>query len=103
MVNSDERNVRAYDMDRSGDASNERVLISGITGVPGGIRVDEKGNLYVAAEGVAVYDAEGKPLHVIQMHERPSNCGFGEPDCKTLFITAGAFVFRMRLDVKGAY
>ncbi|MGA2269401.1 MAG: hypothetical protein ABSH44_13100 [Bryobacteraceae bacterium] len=29
----------------NGDTSNERVLISRSDGVPGGIRVDEKGNL----------------------------------------------------------
>ncbi len=104
VANSDERNVRAYDIDRNGDTSNERVLISGIAGIPGGVRVDEKGNLYVTAgEGVEVYAPDGKPLHVIQMHDRPSNCGFGEVDGKTLFVTAGANIFRLRLDVKGAY
>jgi sugar lactone lactonase YvrE len=104
VVNSDERNVRAYDIDRSGDTSNERVLVSGIAGVPGGVRVDEKGNLYVTTgEGIAVYTAEGKPLHVIQMHDRPANCGFGEVDAKTLFVTAGPIVLRLRLDAKGAY
>ncbi len=103
VVNSDERNVRAYDIDRNGDPSNERVLVSGTGGIPGGIRVDEKGNLYVTTDGVAVYTAEGKPLHVIPMHDRLSNCGFGEVDGKTLFVTAGPNVFRLRLDVKGAY
>ncbi len=52
VSNSDERNVRAYDLDKSGGASNERTLISGIEGVPDGICVDEKGNLYVAANQV---------------------------------------------------
>ncbi len=103
VVNSDEHNVRAYDIERNGDPSNERVLISGIAGVPGGIRVDENGNLYVTADGIAVYTAEGTLLHLIQMHDRLSNCGFGDVDGKTLFVTAGAIVFRLRLDVKGAY
>ena len=44
VANSDERNVRAYDVDRTGEASNERVLISEIDGVPDGICTDEKGN-----------------------------------------------------------
>ncbi len=43
VSNSDEHNVRAYDVDHNGDTSNERVLISGIDGVPGGLTVDEKG------------------------------------------------------------
>jgi len=103
VVNSDERNVRAYDVDHNGDTSNERVLISGIPGVPGGIRTDESGNLYVAAGGIAIYSAEGKPLHVVEMHGRVSNCGFGEADNMTLFVTAGVSVYRLRMDVKGAY
>jgi gluconolactonase len=103
VINSDERNVRAYDLDKNGEASNERVLISGIAGVPGGIRVDEKGNLYITAGGIAVYTPEGKPVHQITLHGRPSNCGFGEPDLRTLFVTDEGVVYRIRLDVKGAY
>jgi len=45
VANSDEHNIRAYDVDHNGDTSGERVLVSRIDGVPGGIRVDEKGNL----------------------------------------------------------
>ena len=40
VSNSDEHNIRAYDIDRNGDVLNERVLISGIHGAPGGIRAE---------------------------------------------------------------
>jgi gluconolactonase len=103
VVNADEKNVRAYDVDHGGDTSNERVLITGIAGVPGGMRVDEKGNLYIAARGIAVYSPEGALLHTIEMHDPPSNCAFGEGDMKSLFITERGTVTRARLDVKGAY
>jgi gluconolactonase len=103
VVNSDDRNVRVYDLDKNGDASNERVLIAKIAGIPGGIRVDDKGNLYIAANGIAVYSAEGKFIHLIEVHGHPSNCGFGDADFKTLFITAGPTIYRARLEVKGAY
>lgn len=103
VSNSDERNVRAYDVDKNGETANERVLISGIAGVPGGMRVDEKGNLYIAAQGLAIYSPEGKLLHTIELHSRPSNCAFGEADFHTLFITERGSVYRTRLDVKGAY
>ncbi|HTB19239.1 MAG TPA: SMP-30/gluconolactonase/LRE family protein [Bryobacteraceae bacterium] len=99
--NSDERNVRAYDLDKSGAASNERTLIAGIEGVPDGICVDEKGNLYVAANRIQVYSAEGKPLGTVQTEETPSNCTFGDPDLGSLYITARTSVYRARLDVKG--
>jgi len=103
VVNSDERNVRAYDVDRNGDSTNERVVISGMAGVPGGVRVDEKGNLYIAGNGIAIYSPDGKLLHTIELHHRPSNCAFGGPDLRTLFITEQGSVFLVRLDVKGAY
>jgi len=103
VVNSDERNVRAYDLDRSGDASNERVLIDHIAGVPGGIRTDEKGNLYLAGKTLAIYSPEGKLLHTMELPRPAANCGFGNPDGMTLFITAGSEVIRARVDMKGAY
>ncbi|HWB97262.1 MAG TPA: SMP-30/gluconolactonase/LRE family protein, partial [Bryobacteraceae bacterium] len=71
VVNSDERNVRAYDLDHSGEASGERVVLSRIDGVPDGIKTDEKGNLYVAAREVMVYSPEGKLLTNIPVAEPP--------------------------------
>lgn len=102
VTNSDEHNVRAYDLDRAGSASKERVLISGIEGVPGGVRVDEKGNLYVAARAVFVYSPEGKPLVTIEFSDGPTNCAFGDPDLQGLYVTTRVAVFRVRLKVKGA-
>jgi gluconolactonase len=99
--NSDERNLRAYDLDKSGAASNERILISGIEGVPDGICVDENGNLYVAANQILVYSAAGKPLGMVAVEETPSNCTFGDADLGSLYITARTSVYRARLDAKG--
>jgi gluconolactonase len=99
--NSDERNVRAYDLDKSGGASNEHILISGIEGVPDGICIDEKGDLYVAANRIQAYSPEGKLLGMIPTEETPSNCAFGDPDLGSLYITARTSVYRVRLDVKG--
>jgi gluconolactonase len=102
VSNADEHNIRAYDVDHNGDISNERLLVSGIDGVPGGIGVDEKGNLYVAAKGIAVYSPEGRLIHVIEMRELPSNCAFGDADDKSLFVTARGVVYRVRLEGRGA-
>jgi len=102
VANSDDRNVRAYDVDHNGAVSNERVVVSNIDGVPDGIRLDEKGNLYVTAKGVSVYTAEGKLLHTIELSETPANCAFGDPDLQTLYITARTSLYRVRLNVKGS-
>ncbi len=101
VSNSDERNVRAYDLDKSGAASNERILISGMEGVPDGICIDEKGDLYVAARQLQAYSRDGKLLGTISTAETPSNCTFGDPDLESLYITARTSIYRARLDVKG--
>jgi len=102
VANSDDRNVRAYDVDHNGAVSNERVVVSNVEGVPDGIRVDEKGNLYVTAKGVSVYTSEGKLLHTIELSETPANCAFADPDLQTLYITARTSLYRVRLNVKGS-
>jgi len=101
VANSDERNVRVYDLDKNGEASNERTLISRIAGVPDGICIDEKGNLYVAANRVEAYTSDGHPLGQIILEETPSNCTFGDPDLGSLYVTARTSVYRVRLNVKG--
>ena len=102
VANSDEHLVRAYDVDRNGELSNDRVVISGVDGVPDGIRVDEKGNVYLAATGVMIFDAQGKFIETLGMAETPANCAFGDADLQTLYITARTSLYRVRRDVKGA-
>ncbi len=101
VSNSDERNVRAYTLDRKGDASNERVLVPRIDGVPDGLRTDEYGNLYVMANAVLVFTPQGLPLASIQLDDTPSNCAFGDDDLRTLFVTARTAVYRIRVPFKG--
>ena len=102
VANTDDRNIRAYDLDKNGKATNERVFISNIDGPPDGIRVDEKGNLWITCRGIAVYTAEGKLLHMIEMAEPPANCAFGDGDMETLYITARTSLYRVRVGVKGS-
>jgi gluconolactonase len=102
VANSDDHTVVAYDVDHNGEAANERVLISKVDGVPDGIRTDEKGNIYVAAKGIAIYSPAGKLLTTIPVSEIPANCAFGDSDFQTLYIAARTSVYRVRLEVKGS-
>lgn len=100
--NSDERNVRAYDLDKNGVPSNERIFASNIDGPPDGMCMDEKGNLYVTANKIEVFSPQGKLLHKIPFAEQPRNCAFGDPDLSTLYVTALTSVYRVRLGAKGS-
>jgi sugar lactone lactonase YvrE len=102
VANSDERYILVYDVDRAGVPTNERVFVSGITGVPDGIRTDEKGNLYVACEDVSIYSPQGKLMRNIRIPETPRNLAFGDPDLMTLYVTAYTGLYRVRLPFKGA-
>ena len=102
VADSDLHLVRAYDVDQHGNASNERVLVSDIKGVPGGLRTDEHGNLYVAAAAVSVYNPTGKQIGEIPTSETPSNLAFGDDDFSSLYITAHTSVYRLHLQVKGS-
>jgi len=96
VADADAKNIRAFDLDRNGEASNDRVLVPKIAGIPNGIAVDEKGNLWVTADGIGIYSPDGKRLHLIEMHDVSSACAFGDADLKTLFIASRALVLRAR-------
>jgi len=101
VTDSDARCVRAYELER-GAAGEGRVIVDNVEGVPDGIRVDEKGNLWIAASALVSYSPQGKLLGRIVMPETPSNLTFGDADLETLFITARTSVYRVRIGVKGA-
>ncbi|MBY0507650.1 MAG: SMP-30/gluconolactonase/LRE family protein [Bryobacteraceae bacterium] len=102
VANSDERSVLVFDVDRAGAVSNQRVFVSGITGPPDGLRTDEKGNVYVACDDIAIYSSQGKLVKSIKTPEPPRNLAFGDADLMTLYITAYTSVYRVRLPIKGA-
>lgn len=103
VTDSDARSIRAYDLEGKGGASAEgRVIAEKIPGVPSGIRVDEKDNLWIAADGVLSYSPQGKLLGKIELSEKPSNLTFGDADMESLYVTARASIYRMRVGVKGA-
>jgi gluconolactonase len=67
-------------------------------GYADGMKFDTDGNLFCAGpEGVWVFSPEGNLLDKISLPQNPSNCNWGDADRKTLFITAGNSVYRIRL------
>jgi gluconolactonase len=71
-------------------------------GVPDGMRVDKKGNIYSSGPGgVWIISPEGKHLGTIKVPEVVGNVAWGDKDGKTLYIVASTSVFRIRVKVPG--
>jgi len=106
-VDDDEkRNIRVYDV--AADATLTHGRIFGEEpggkgdGVPDGIKVDDKGNLFVTGpKGIWVWDASGNHLGTIVMPEQPANLTWGDPHYDTLYITATTSVYRLRTKTRG--
>ena len=71
-------------------------------GVPDGMKVDKKGNLFVVGpKGIWVWDANGNHLGTVVTPEQPANLTWGDKDYGTLYITATTSVYRLRTKTQG--
>lgn len=102
VTDADRHAVVEFDLDSKGSATNPRDFIKGIQGVPAGLRLDAAGRLYIAAQGLAVYTADGKLLRTLLNTSRVINCTFGGPDENWLFAATPHDVYRLQIGVKGA-
>jgi gluconolactonase len=103
---SEQRNIRVYDVAPDGTLSNGRIFGEEPgeknDGVPDGIKVDKSGNLFVTGpKGIWVWDAKGKHLGTIVMPEQPANLTWGDKDYRTLYITATTSVYRLETKTRG--
>jgi gluconolactonase len=91
--------VMRYDVAADGTLSGGRVfadLTSKTAGLADGLKVDAKGNVYTTGPGgVWVLSPAGRHLGTILPPEVPANCGWGD-DGKTLYMTAGTGIYRIR-------
>jgi gluconolactonase len=71
-------------------------------GVPDGMKLDRKGNIYgVGPGGVWILSPEGKHLGTIKAPEDPANLAWGDADGKTLYLTARTGLYRIKLNAVG--
>lgn len=92
--------VRAFDVAPDGSLSNDRVFCA--VERPDGMRVDVRGYVWITAkDGVRVYNPKGEHMGTIEFPQQPSNCAFGDPDSKTLYVTARTGVYKVRCAVAG--
>ncbi len=112
------RKVWAFDVDERGTLSGQRLVFDFGRGRGGdGMRLDERGNLWVAAgilfprhdgetadvpPGVYVITPRGELLGRIPIPEDLcTNLAFGGPDRKVLYVTSGKTVYRIPTAVAG--
>ena len=112
------RMIRAYDLQPDGTLRNMRVFHNFYPGRSAdGLCIDSQGSLYAAAglnrrrgthetldtkPGVHIFSSSGKLLNLIPIPEDTiTNCAFGGPDLKTLYITAGKTLFKVPVEVPG--
>jgi len=112
------RKIWGFDVSTRGELSSQWLIYDFRQGRGGdGVRVDVKGNLWVAAgirtprppgevtlipQGVYVISPRGKLLGRIPIPEDyVTNLAFGGPERKTLYVLAGTNVYRIPLAVSG--
>lgn len=100
-------NIWAYDVDAKGLLQNGRVffsakhLMEGRKGLPDGMKVDVKGNLWATGPGgLLIISPEGKHLGTINTGEATANCAWGN-NGSVLYITADMYLCRVKTLTKG--
>jgi gluconolactonase len=112
------RLIRRYDLQADGTVRNMKVHYDFSPGRSAdGMSIDSEGNLYASAgmnqlrgtsetldtkTGVYVISPEGKLLKFIPIPEDfITNNAFGGADMKTLYVTAGKTLYKLRTDIAG--
>jgi gluconolactonase len=111
VSNSDPKRavILAFEVSPGGKVSNRRVFADmtalaekGLPGLPDGMTVDERGNLWATGPGgVHILTPQGRELGLISTGVAISNCAFGGRDGRTLFMTSTHAIAAVRTRVRG--
>jgi gluconolactonase len=105
VANSDpDRKVwYAFDIDAKDSLINPRIFYDASAipatekGLPDGMKIDKNGNVFAAGPGgIWIFNKDGKVSGKIKLPDASSNCALS-PDEKTLYITNGMYVLRVRM------
>ena len=98
--------IRAFVVQADGTLANGRLFAElkepGQDGVPDGMKVDVRGNVFCTGPGgIWVFTPQGELLGKIELAEVPANLAWGDADGKTLYITAQTGLYRVRVKTGG--
>lgn len=102
---TEQANIRVFDVGGDGKLANGRVFASGIRdslkpGVPDGMKCDAEGNVWVTAPGgLWVYAPSGKLMGKVAIPELPANLHWGGEDWRTLYVCATTSVYAIPVKV----
>lgn len=98
--------IHAIELDSAGEMVRRRVFADmsaeGTNGVPDGMKVDAAGRIFCTGTGgVWLFDADGTRIGIIETPEVCANIAFGDPDLRTLLLTASTSLYTLRVKTPG--
>ena len=102
---TEQANIRVFEVAPGGGLSNGRVFASGIRdslrpGVPDGMKCDADGNIWVTAPGgVWVYAPTGRQIGRVAVPDVVGNLHWGGADWRTLFLTASTSLYGLDVGI----
>jgi gluconolactonase len=109
VANSDPQRAvwMAYDVADDGTIAHGRVFsdasrwVPSKKGLPDGLKVDRRGNLFATGPGgIFIFAPDGTHLGTLATGEATANCGWGD-DGSVLYITADMYLGRLKTQTKG--
>lgn len=107
---SDSHDIYKYDINQTDGTISNKTIFANITNAndgdeksrADGMAFDTEGNLYVTTKlTVQIFDKNGTKTGSITFPEQTTNCTFGKPDKKTLFVTATKNLYSVDLSKTG--
>jgi gluconolactonase len=95
--------IYVYNVTADGKSlTNKRLFANVAPGFPDGMRLDNKGNVYVGTlEGIHVLNAKGKLIGKFLMAKQTANLSFGGSDNNILFIGSSNSLWAVKLNTHG--
>ncbi len=96
--------IRVFQVQADGGIDKGRLFAEekGEGGVPDGMKVDVRGNVYLTGPGgIWIFSPQGEHLGILKVPEGAANLAFTGPQWRTLIITATTSIYRVECKVPG--